>query len=331
MSRTPARKAGWFDDDIFRVVFVDFEKFGVIGEGVDYVFDVIGLLRIFGNERVQRGHDAIPRIAGGFSRRVVQIIGRQVAEKLADHGQTLGIVAGDKMRDAAGGVVRHGAAQFLLGDFFMGDSLDDVRAGDEHVGCLASHENKIGDGRGINRAAGAGAHDRADLGDHAAGERIAQKNFRVAGQRLDAFLNARAAGIVQADQRRARTHGQVHDLDDFPGVGFGKRAAENREILREDVHQAAADAAEAGDESVARRPLRFHAEIVGLMPNEFVELFEAAFIEQQVHAFAGAELALFVLALAAFGAAARFSFSVELAELFEAVVMFAVRGHGRGL
>ncbi len=163
-------------------------------------------------------------------------------------------------------------------------------------------------------------------------KRIAQKNFGVARERHHSFLNARAAGIVQADDGRAVAHGEIHDFGDFRGVGFGERAAENGEILREDVHQAAADAAVAGDEAVAGRALRFHAEIVGVVADEFVELFERAFIEQQVDAFAGAELALLVFALAALGAAASFGFAVELAELFEAVVVFAVgrSGHRRG-
>jgi hypothetical protein len=38
-----------------------------------------------------------------------------------------------------------------------------------------------------------------------------------------------------------------------------------------------------------------------------------------------------VLALAAFGAAARFGFGVELAKLFKAIVVFAVGRHGRGV
>ena len=54
--------------------------------------------------------------------------------------------------------------------------------------------------------------------------------------------------------------------------------------------------------------LRFHAEIVGVVADEFVELLEGAFVEQQVDAFAGAELAFLVLALAALGAAAGFGF-----------------------
>ena len=138
----------------------------------------------------------------------------------------------------------HRAAQLLLGDFFVRDGLDDVGAGDEHVGRLRGHEDEIGDGRRIDGAAGAGSHDGADLRDHAAGERVAQKNIGIARERRHAFLNARAAGIVQADDRRAHAHGQVHDFADFRGVGFGERAAEHGEILREDVDQAAVDAAD---------------------------------------------------------------------------------------
>ena len=96
-----------------------------------------------------------------------------------------------------------GAAELVFGDFLVRDGLDDVGAGDEHVGGLVHHEDEIGDGGRIDRAAGAGAHDGGDLRDDAAVKRVAQKNVGVAGQRHDAFLNARAAGIVQADDGRA--------------------------------------------------------------------------------------------------------------------------------
>ena len=139
----------------------------------------------------------------------------------------------------------------FLGDVFVRDGLDDVGAGDEHVAGVVDHEDEIGDGGRVDRAARARAHDGGDLRDHAAGERVAQEDVRVTGQRDDAFLNARAAGIVQADHGRAGLQRQVHDLADFLRVGFGERAAEDGEILREDVDEAAVDAAVAGDEAVA--------------------------------------------------------------------------------
>ncbi len=55
----------------------------------------------------------------------------------------------------------------------------------------------------VHRAARARPHDRADLRDDAAGQGIAQENVGVAAERFDAFLNARATRVVQADERRA--------------------------------------------------------------------------------------------------------------------------------
>ena len=64
----------------------------------------------------------------GAARRIFAIVLRQVAEQFANHAQAFGVVVRDEMRHAADGVVRHGAAQVLLGDIFVGDGLDDVRA-----------------------------------------------------------------------------------------------------------------------------------------------------------------------------------------------------------
>ena len=132
----------------------------------------------------------------------------------------------------------------------MGHRLIDVRAGDEHVARVLDHEDEIGDRRRVNGAARARAHDRRDLRDHAHEARCAE-DVGVSGERDDAFLDARAAGVVEADDGRADLHRQVHDLADLGGVGFGERAAEDGEVLGEDEDQAAVDAAVAGDEAVA--------------------------------------------------------------------------------
>ena len=55
----------------------------------------------------------------------------------------------------------------------------------------------------IDGAAGARSHDGGDLRDHAAGQRVAQEDIGIAGERHHAFLDARAAGIVEADDGRA--------------------------------------------------------------------------------------------------------------------------------
>ena len=165
--------------------------------------------------------------------------------------QALGVVVRQEVRHAGLLVVRHGAAELFLGDLFVRDGLDDVGAGDEHVRGLVDHQDEVGDGRRVDRAAGARSHDGGDLRDHARGQRVAQEDVGVAGERHHAFLDARAAGVVQADDGRADLHGHVHDLDDLGGVGLGERSAEDGEVLREDEDQPAVDAAVAGDEAVA--------------------------------------------------------------------------------
>ena len=74
--------------------------------------------------------------------------------------------------------------------------------------------------------------------------------------------------------------GEVHDLADFLRVGFRERSAEDREILRENVDEAAVDVAEAGDEAVAGDDLLVHAEVAAAMCDELVEFFEGAFVEE---------------------------------------------------
>ena len=180
-------------------------------------------------------------------------------------------------------------------------------------------KDEIGDRRRIDRAAGARAHDGGDLRDHAARQRIAQENIGVAGERQHAFLDARAAGIVQADDGRAGLQRQVHDLDDLLRVGFRERAAEHREILREHVGRAAVDQAIAGDEAVAVDDLFLHAEVVAVMADQLVGFLEGAFVEQQIDAFARGELAFGVLAGAALVSATRFGGRVAALQFFHAV------------
>ena len=51
------------------------------------------------------------------------------------------------------------------------------------------------------------------------------KDFAVAGERIDALLHARAAGIVDEDERRSGLQRLLHDLGDLDGVHFAGRTA----------------------------------------------------------------------------------------------------------
>ena len=309
------------DDDVAGPVLVDFEEIAVVDDAVDDVFDVVGLVGFGGDDGIERRvlRDRSGSFAGR-ARRVVAIVLRQVAQQLADHLQAFGVVV--RRGSGATPLVELcvvAPPSVFLGDVFVGDGFDDVGSGDEHVAGLVDHEDEVGEGGGVDGSAGAGAHDGGDLRDDAAGERVAQEDIGVAAEREDAFLNARAAGIVEADDGGAGFEREVHDLDDLLGVGFRERAAEDGEVLREDVGRAAVDEAVAGDEAVAVDDLLVHAEIAAAVADEFVDFFEGAFVEQEVDAFAGGELAFFVLALAAFCAASCFGGGVAAAEFFEAV------------
>ena len=143
----------------------------------------------------------------------------------------------------------------------MGHLADHVRPGDEHIGAVLHHHGEIGDRRRIDRASGAGAHDRRDLGHHPGGQGVPEEDVGIPGQGDHPFLDPRAAGIVQAENRRADLHRHVHQLADLLGEGFGKGAAEHGEIVGEHEHRPAVDPPVAGHHAIAGDLLPVHAEI----------------------------------------------------------------------
>ena len=135
-----------------------------------------------------------------------------------------------------------------------------------------------------------------------------------AAERQHAFLDPRAARVVQADDGRAKIHREIHDLHDLRGVGFGKRSAEDREVLREGEHLAAVNQTMPGDDTVAGDDLAGHAEVEAAVRDEPVEFFEGARIEEEIDPFAGREFSRIVLALPALFAAAELGAALEIGE-----------------
>ena len=193
--------------------------------------------------------------------------------------------------------MHRGAAELFGGDDLVGHRLHHVGAGDEHVARVAHHEDEIGHRRGIDVAAGAGAHDHRDLRDDARGDDVALEHLAVAAERRHAFLDAGAAGVEQADDRRPRAQRHVLDLDDLLRVRLRQRAAEHGEILGEDEDAAAVHRAPAGDHAVAGDLGLLHAEVVGAVLDEHVELLERILVHEQLDALARGELAALVLRL----------------------------------
>src|SRR5690606_29376283 len=155
--------------------------------------------------------------------------------------------------------------------------------------------DEVGDRGRVDRTTRARPEDRADLRHHAGRERVAQEDVGIAAERDDAFLDARAAGIIQSDDGCSVLERQVHDLHDLLGVRLGERAAEYREVLAEHVDQPAMDRAPSGNDPVAQVLLLLEPERSRAMRHEAIELDEAALVQQQVEPFARRELAPLVL------------------------------------
>ena len=156
------------------------------------------------------------------------------------------------MGDSACLGMYRGTSQFFGCDILVSDRFDHAGACDKHVRGFLHHEDEVRYGGAVDGSAGAGAHDAGNLGHHPAGSDVAVENLAVGGQRVDTFLDAGAAGIVQADDWCAHPYRKIHSLADFLGVRLTKGASHNREILAENEHFAAVNTSVTGDNTVAR-------------------------------------------------------------------------------
>ena len=270
-----------------------FQKVAVVGHRVNQIEHVVRLIRRRGHETIEGRILPVGRIAGprsrgsgalGASSRLFD--GRNDSSSRIER-EAFAVVVDGEVRDAARRVMGRGAAELLFGDFLVRHRLQHVGPGHEHVARVPDHDREIGDGRRVDRAARARAHDRGNLRHDARRQRVPQKNIGVTGEREHAFLNARAARIVQADDGRADLDRQIHDLHDLGGVGFRERSAEDREVLREREHLPPVDQSVAGDDAVAGDDLILHPEIAAPVRDQLVDFFERAGIEQQIRSARG--------------------------------------------
>ncbi len=146
-----------------------------------------------------------------------------------------------------------------------------------------------------------GPHDQRDLWDHARAAHVAQEHVAVGAERDDTLLDARPAGVIDADHRAADLGGEIHDLAHLLAHDLAQRAAEHGEVLAEHAHPAPVDRAMAGNHRIAPGPVLLHVEVVGAVAHERVELLEGAGVEQLLHALARRVLAARVLLLLGLG------------------------------
>ncbi len=308
----PAVQAREAHQDVLRVMLMHFEEVALVHYRMDHVQHVVRLVGRRRDEPVEHLVLPVGRVVRGAPRRIVEVVRRHEGEQLASQPEAFAIVVHREVRHTTRRVVRHRAAELFLRDFLVGHRLEHVGAGDEHVARVLHHDREVGDRRRVDGAAGARAHDRGNLRHDARRERVAEEDVGVAAERHHAFLDPRAARVVQPDDRRAELHRQIHDLHDLGGVGLRQRATEHREVLREGEDLAAADQAVARDHPVAGHDLLLHPEVAAAVRDELVDLLERARIEQQLHPLARGELAGLVLALVARLAAAELRSALEV-------------------
>ncbi len=283
------------DHDVLGEVLLDLEELAVVDDQRDHVAHVVGLLRVVGDDRVERLLHPVDLVVGIDARRHVEVVRGQEGQQVAHVLEAALLVLGGEMCDPGLGAVAHRAAELLEFDLLAGHGPDHLGAGDEHVRGLLDHEDEVGHRRRVDGAAGARPHDHADLRDHARALDVADEDVAVGAERDDALLDPGTAGVVEADHGRADLRGEVHDLAHLLGHRLAQRPAEDREVLREDGDRAAVDRAPAGHHRVAVRAPLLHLELIGPVADEGVELLERAVVEELLDSLPSGQLALGVL------------------------------------
>ena len=214
------------------------------------------------------------------------------------------------------------AAEFLHRDLFAEYGFDYFGAGDKHFRNVFDHEYEVGQRGRINGAAGAGTQDHRNLRDHAAGQRIAEENLPIAGQRVDPFLNTRSAGVVDSDQRNAHVQGIVHDFGDLTCMHEAERTAGNRKVLCEYGDRLAADHSGADNHAVTRKRFVLHTEIPAVVFHENVVFMERSLVQQCDDTLTRGEFSHRLLLFYGFGSAAIKNFLFPMLEFENFFILY---------
>ena len=211
---------------------VHLEELAVVDDLGDDLLHVVRLVGRVGDEVDDAVAGAVGVVVGLEVGRVLEVVRRQERQEVAHLLEARSARRRTtNVGDARLRRVRHRAAELLLRDVLAGHRLHDVGTGDEHVRRALHHEDEVGHRRRVDRAAGARAEDHADLRDHARRLHVAVEDAAVGVERDDAFLDAGAGAVVEADHRRADRLGEVHHLVDLLGEHLAERAAEDGEVL----------------------------------------------------------------------------------------------------
>src|SRR5215212_6268649 len=168
-------------DDVRCVASLDFEELPAVEYRAQHVVHVIWLLARLRYQRVELGRFPLGVVIRGEPGRVLQIVGRQEREEVANLSVEVVLVGGDEMGHAAALHVGGSAPELLVTNLLAGNGSDDIRPGNEHLPEAIDHRHEVGHRRRVNGASSTGTRDSADLWHHAREADIAVEDFAVAG------------------------------------------------------------------------------------------------------------------------------------------------------
>ena len=173
------------------------------------------------------------------------------------------------------------SAELGGGDVLARDLADHVRAGDVHLALTVDGDNKVRGHRRVHGAAGGLAQHDGNL-RHAPGKRqLALGNLGIHGQRRHRVLDARAAGVLDANHRAGDLDGELHHLRDLAAERHADGPAVDGLVVCVDGHGASVDAPVAGDHAVRVNRVR-----VAGGAGEGADFHEGALVQQGVDALA---------------------------------------------
>ncbi len=268
--------AGEPGDDIGGKGRQNFKKLIVVH---DFGNDLVHVIGFFKFSRNNFGEDMVFAVQGVIARecgRGFFMVGGQKTQKIPDQFNALFIRFCHKMGLACDFTVNLGAAEFLQSHGFAGHILNDLGAGNDHLALFFNHDDKIRQGRGIDRYPGTGSHDGGNLGNDAGCGRVPVKH---AGNPLGgkkAFMEPPAAGVKQSHNGGLNLQGFILDPVDFLAVDGAHGPAKNGNILGIGKDHAGVDGAVPDDHAVSSDFSFFHAKIHALAFGKVIQFNKAA-------------------------------------------------------
>ncbi len=204
------------------------------------------------------------------------------------------------------------STQIFFGHILVGYSSDDIGTGNKHVTGFVDHENKIGQGRRIDRPSGAWSQNCTDLRNYPWRKNVIVENVGITGQALHALLNSGATRVIKANKRSSVFNGHFLDLNNFISIRPAHRSSKNGEVLGKNIHQAIVNFSIASNDPITSKFLFVNAEIGCPMQHKLIDLVKCSRIKQVFNAFTGGFFSGSMLFFNSLLAPANFSFLIEL-------------------